>query len=198
MSQMTDTEERLASWRLTTILFVLSFATVLFTIVLFRLLTFFIMPSLFFDLLFIGFPMGALAGAYFFHISKASFLRSLWLLQGSMVFSIAAMLACKHFDYLRAHLFDVELERLFLQMLIFTGFFIPFFVAYGLSEYIGYQVGRRHLRGRMPVVYALYLFGAAAAYLFAQYAFPLLGAARLLGVVRPHPPPPFPAGQNSW
>ena len=175
-------ERTLPSWRLAAILFVLSFATVLFTIVLFRLLTFFIMPSLFFDLLFIGFPLGALAGVYFFRVSKESFFRSLWILQGAMVFSIIAMLACKHFDYLRAHLFDVELQRLFLQMLIFTAFFIPFFVAYGLSEYIGYQVGRRHLRGRMPLVYAIYLFGAAAAYLFAQYAFPLLGAARLLGV----------------
>jgi spermidine synthase len=34
----------------------------------------------------------------------------------------------------------------------------------------------------MPVVYALYLFGAAGAYLFAEFVFPLLGAARLLGV----------------
>ena len=178
----TDAEDRPGARRLTAVLFVLSFATVLFTIALFRLLTFFIMPSLFFDLLFIGFPLGALAGALYFRISKASFVNSLWLLQGAMVFSIAAMLACKHFDYLRAHLFDVELERLFMQMLIFTIFFIPFFVAYGLSEYIGYQVGRRHLQGRMPVVYAIYLFGAAAAYLFAQYTFPLLGAARLLAV----------------
>ena len=60
-----------------------------------RLLTFFIMPSLFFDLLFIGFPLGALAGAYFFHINKQSFLRTLWILQGTMVFSVFAMLACK-------------------------------------------------------------------------------------------------------
>ena len=168
--------------KLPLVLFLLSFATVLFTIVLFRLLTFFIMPSLFFDLLFIGFPLGALAGAYFFHISKQSFLRTLWILQGTMVFSVFAMLACKHFDYLRAHLFDVELQRLFVQMLVFTSFFMPFFIAYGLSEYIGYQIGRRHLRGRMPVVYAIYLFGAAAAYLVAEFLFPLLGAARLLGI----------------
>ncbi len=164
------------------VLFLLSFATVLFTIVLFRLLTFFIMPSLFFDLLFIGFPLGALAGVYFFPIIKRSFLKSLWLLQGAMAVSILAMLACKHFDYLRAHLFDVELQRLFFQMLTFTLFFLPFFIAYGLSEYVGYQIGRRHLRGRMPVVYALYLFGAAGAYLFAEFVFPLLGAARLLGI----------------
>jgi spermidine synthase len=174
--------ERLSPRKLPLVLFLLSFATVLFTIVLFRLLTFFIMPSLFFDLLFIGFPLGALAGAYFFHISKQSFLRTLWILQGTMVFSIFAMLACKHFDYLRAHLFDVELQQLFFQMLVFTSFFIPFFIAYGLSEYIGYQIGRRHLRGRMPVVYAIYLFGAAAAYLVAEFLFPLLGAARLLGI----------------
>jgi SAM-dependent methyltransferase len=173
---------QLAPWRLGTILFLLSFATVVFTIVLFRLFTFFIMPSLFFDLLFIGFPLGALAGVYFYTVSKQSFLKTLWILQAAMLFSILAMLACKHFDYLRAHLFDVELQRLFYQMLIFTLFFLPFFIAYGMSEYIGYQMGRRALRGRMPVVYAIYLFGAAGAYLFAEFAFPLLGATRLLGV----------------
>jgi hypothetical protein len=161
-------------------MFLLSFATVLFTIVLFRLLAFFIMPSLFFDLLFIGFPLGALAGAWFFRVGKAAFLRSLWILLAVMIFSILAMLGCKHFDYLRAHLFDVELGRLFMQMMAFTLFFLPFFCAYGLSEYLGYQIGRRHLRGRMRVVYAVYLFGAAGAYLFADAMFPLLGAGRLL------------------
>jgi hypothetical protein len=174
--------QQLPAWKLATLLFLLSFATVVFTIALFRLLTFFIMPSLFFDLLFIGFPLGALAGAYFFAVSRRSFLKTLWILQAAMVSSVFAMLACKHFDYLRAHLFDVELQRLFVQMLAFTLFFLPFFIAYGLSEYIGYQIGRRYLSGRMPVVYAIYLFGAAGAYLFAELMFPLLGATRLLGI----------------
>ena len=66
--------KQLTPWKLPAALFLLSFATVTFTIALFRLLTFFIMPSLFFDLLFIGFPLGALAGAYFFRISKQSFI----------------------------------------------------------------------------------------------------------------------------
>jgi hypothetical protein len=148
--------DQLSAGKLATILFLLSFATVVFTIVLFRLLTFFIMPSLFFDLLFIGF-LGALGGVYFFLDSRQSLLKTLWILQGTMIFSILAMLACKHFDYLRAHLFDVELQRLFLQMFVFTLFFCRFFIAYGLSEYIGYQIGRRHLIGCMPVVYAIYL-----------------------------------------
>ncbi len=34
----------------------------------------------------------------------------------------------------------------------------------------------------MPVVYAIYLFGAAGAYLFTEFMFPLLGATRLLGI----------------
>jgi len=120
---------RLNTWKLTAVLFLLSFATVVFTIALFRLLTFFIMPSLFFDLLFIGFPLGALAGAYFFAISRQSFMKTLWILQGAMVFSVFAMLACKHFDYLRAHLFDVELQQLLIQMMAFTLFFLPFLLS---------------------------------------------------------------------
>lgn len=163
-------------------LFLLSFGTVLFTVILFRLLTFFIMPSLFFDLLFIGFPLGALLGAYFFKINFKSFEKSLWILQGIMVFSIVAMLACKHFDYLRANLFDIELMQLFLQMLIFTLFFLPFFIAYGLSEYIGYQIGRKVVRGKMYMVYALYLFGAALGYLFAEYAFSTLGVIAMMAI----------------
>ena len=179
---MQQTIDQIPTGKLAAILFLLSFATVVFTIVVFRLLTFFIMPSLFFDLLFIGFPLGALAGVRFYGVSRQSFLKTLWILQGAMVFSVLAMLACRHFDYLRAHLFDVELQRLFLQMFIFTLFFLPFFIAYGLSEYIGYQFGRQYLRGRMPVVYAIYLFGAAGAYLFTEFVFPVLGATRLLGI----------------
>lgn len=173
-------QEHISSGKVATALFLLSFGTVLFTVVLFRLLTFFIMPSLFFDLLFVGFPLGALLGAYFFRIDFKSFDKSLWILMGVMGFSVVAMLACKHFDYLRAHLFDIELMQLFLQMLIFTLFFLPFFIAYGLSEYIGYQIGRKVIRGKMYVVYALYLFGAALGYLFAEYAFSTFGVITMM------------------
>ncbi len=62
---------------------------------------------------------------------------------------------------------------------MFVGLFLPFFAAYGMSEYLGYQYGRSRLGGRMRVVYALALFGAAAAYLFLRLALPVLGMARL-------------------
>ena len=97
-----------------------------------------------------------------------------------MFLSVAAALSCKHFDYLRAHLFEVDLYKLLIQMGTFTGLFVPFFCAYGLSEYLGYQVGRKRLRGRMPLVYGLYLFGAAFAYIFIQFTLPVLGVARII------------------
>ncbi len=163
-------------------LFSLSFSTVLFTLSVFKLLSFFIMPSLFFDLLFIGFPVGAFLGARFFPANSVCFRKTLWILLATAVFSTGACLVSKNFDYLRAHLFDVEIPKLLGQVGAFTGLFIPFFCGYGLSEYIGYQVGRERLRGRMRLVYALYLFGAAAAYLFIRVGLGRLGIGAMIAI----------------
>jgi len=171
---------QLSSTRLAATLFLLSTATVLFTLAIFKLLSFFIMPSLFFDLLFVGFPLGAFLGVRFFKVNLEAFSKTLWAVQIVMFLSVAAALSCKHFDYLRAHLFEVDLYKLLIQMGTFTGLFVPFFCAYGLSEYLGYQVGRERLRGRMPLVYGLYLFGAAFAYIFIQFTLPVLGVARII------------------
>jgi hypothetical protein len=160
-------------------LFGLSFATALFTLSIFKLLSFFIMPSLFFDLLFIGFPLGAFVAAQWLPAGRRSLLASLWGLQVMMVLSVGCCLLAKRFDYLRAHLFDIELARLAGQVAVFVGLFLPFFAAYGMSEYLGYQYGRSRLGGRMRLVYALALFGAAVAYLFLRAALPTLGMARI-------------------
>ncbi len=97
-----------------------------------------------------------------------------------MALSTLACLFAKNFDYLRAHLFDVELGRLLGQLGVFGVMFLPYFAGYGLSEYLGYQVGKQALGGKVRVVYAVYLFGAAAAYLFSKLLLPSLGMARLL------------------
>ena len=161
-------------------LFGLSFATALFALATFKLLSFFVMPSLFFDLLFIGFPLGAMLGARRAGGGRTPFLASLWVLQGVMAGSVGAGLLAKRLDYLRAHLFDVELVWLVAQLLGFAALFLPFFVAYGLCEFLGYRMGRREFGGRMRGVYALALFGAAAAYVFLHMALPALGMARVL------------------
>jgi hypothetical protein len=160
----------------------LSYATALFTLSVTKIVSFFIMPSLFFDLLFIGFPVGAWLGARFGSANARSFFRCLWGLEAIMTASVASCLLAKRFDYLRAHLFDIELSRLVVQMGTFVVMFMPFFTAYGLCEYQGYQMGRRHLGGRMRLVYALALFGAALAYLSSKTLLPHLGMARMLAL----------------
>jgi len=163
-------------------LFSLSFGTVLFALVLFRLVSFFIMPSLFFDLLFTVFPVGAFIGARYFSIRLGSFIRAILLLLAVMALSVPAILTAKHFPYMRAHWGNIEVAKLIGQIAVFTGLLLPFFGAYGLSEYIGYQAGRRCLGGRMQVVYGLYLFGAAAAYLALMWLPSRIGVAKILVV----------------
>ncbi|MGQ9590239.1 MAG: spermidine synthase [Planctomycetota bacterium] len=163
-------------------MFLVSAATVLFTLAVWKLLAFFIMPSLFFDLLFVGFPVGAFLGVKFLRASLPSFRRSLALLQAVMLSSVAACLLCKHFDYLRAHLFEVQLAKLLAQMGTFAAFFLPFFSAYGLSEYVGYQYGTERFGGRMRWVYGVYLFGAATAYAFLGAALPIVGVSGAIAI----------------
>jgi hypothetical protein len=64
-----------------------------------------------FDLLFIGFPLGAFVAARWLPASRRSLLRSRWGLQAIMAVSIGCCLLAKRFDYLRAHLFDIELGK---------------------------------------------------------------------------------------
>ena len=169
-------------WRLVISLFCISYATALFALAIFKLLSFFVMPSLFFDLLFIGFPLGAWLGAKLRVVERRSLLRGLWALEAIMAASVASCLLAKRFDYLRAHLFDIELSRLVAQVGIFVLMFLPFFAAYGLCEFAAYQVGRRALGGRIRPVYALALFGAATAYLSLKGLLPAIGMARVLAI----------------
>jgi hypothetical protein len=169
-------------WRMAVCLFCLSYATALFSLSVFKLLSFFIMPSLFFDLLFIGFPIGAWFGARFIPVDRSRFLGCLWALEGITAASVAICLMAKRFDHLRAHLFAVNMSQLVMQVATFVAMFLPFFAAYGLCEYLGYQVGRRNLGGRMRLVYALALFGAALAYLSLKTLLPALGMARMVAI----------------
>ena len=158
----------------------LSFSAVLFTLSIFKLLSFFVMPSLFFDLLFIGFPLGAYWAARETTEDVESVRRGLVNVRLAIVFSVVCSLFAKRIDYLRAHLFDVSLLHLMRQIALFSAMFLPFFVVYGMAEYTCYRVGRRRFGGRVRGVYALALFGAAIAYPFFQSLLPTLGMARMI------------------
>ena len=161
-------------------LFLLSFSTVLYTLVVFRLLSFFIMPSLFFDLLFIGFPVGALLASYFFKVNTRSFIWAICILQVMLILSTFAVLFAHNFSYLKVNLFQVEVKHMIVIITVFTVLFLPYFVSYGLSEYIGYQVGRERFQSKMHTVYAIILFGAAGSYLTSYWLVPILGVVKLM------------------
>ena len=167
-------------WRFAGFLLLVSFAPVAFMLCIFRLLSFFIMPSLFFHLLFIGFPVGGFIGARYFAVTLRDFVRSLVMLYALMLVSVVFCLLCKRADYLRATMSDLNPMNLGLQIAAFTAMFLPFFCAYGLSEYLGYQIGRKHLPGKMRTVYAIYLFGAAVAYIAVHLLVTPVGLTRLM------------------
>lgn len=165
-------------------LFLLSSGAVLFSLSLFRLISFFIMPSLFFDLLLVCFPVGATIAMLRKGEERAMsrFRLSLPLLQCVMVATIAATLMLKHFDFMRDNLlFDVSPTSLALQVVIFSVIYSPFFAFYGATEYLGYLAGRESLSKKMSGVYALVLFGAATGFLLSLLQ-EVLGVARLLAL----------------
>ena len=90
-----ERDTSLSTFQFALLLGIVAFAPVAYLLCLFRLLSFFIMPSLFFHLLFIGFPIGAFLGARFFGVSVRDFSRSLLLLHGVMIASLALCLLCK-------------------------------------------------------------------------------------------------------
>ncbi|MBM4005395.1 MAG: hypothetical protein FJ295_19230 [Planctomycetes bacterium] len=160
-------------------LFVLSMAVVLFSLSLFRLISFFIMPSLFFDLLLVCFPIGAALAVWWKGEPSRRFGLALPLLQLVMVVTVVATLLLKHVDFMRGGLFNVDTTSIMIQVAIFSAIYAPFFVAYGATEYLGYLTGREVLKHRMNGVYALVLFGAAGGFVVSLLQ-ESVGVARLL------------------
>ena len=162
-------------------IFLSSLGAVLFSLSIFRLLSFFIMPSMFFALLLVGFPIGAALAARRHQADVRRFQRMLTVMQIVMVLSILATLGCKHVDYMRANLlFGIDPVRLLVQVLVFALIYLSFFAAYGAAEYIGYLAGTQAFGGGMRPVYALFLFGGAAAFGLAELLQRPLGVPRLL------------------
>lgn len=153
----------------------------LFSLLIFRLLSFFIMPSIFFSLLLVAFPIGAALAARRPIADTKRFRTLLLVLQSVMILSLFATLLCRHVDYMRTHLlFGVDPIRLLLQIFSFALIYFPFFITYGAAEYVGYLTGTAAFGQRMRPVYGLFLLGGAAAFLLAGCFQRSLGVPRLL------------------
>lgn len=167
--------------RLIPAIFLSSAGAVLFSLLIFRLLSFFIMPSMFFALLLVGFPIGAALASLMKRADVTRFRQMLVVLQVVMILTVFATLYCKHVDYMRANLvFGIEPGMLLMQVMVFALFFLPFFAAYGAAEYIGYLAGTAAFGERMRPVYGLFLFGGAAAFGAAEFLQQALGVPGLL------------------
>lgn len=169
-----------SSVRLAVSLYAVSTGAVLFSLAIFRLISFFIMPSIFFDLLLICFPIGAVAAVLTRTEPERGYGRAIPLLQLAMIATFAATLSLKYFDSMRGNLlFGQSPLSLYLQIAAFALIYSPFFLVYGGTEYLGYLAGRAALERRMNGVYAVVLFGAATAFLL-SLAQEFLGITRLL------------------
>ena len=167
--------------RLSVAIFLSSVGAVLFSLAIFRLLTFFIMPSMFFALLLVGFPIGAALASRRGTADVKRFQRMLTILQVIMLLSILATLFSKHVDYMRANLLEgIRPENLLMQILVFALIYLPFFASYGAAEYVGYLAGTRAFGERMRPVYGIFLFGGATAFGVAEWLQQPLGVPRLL------------------
>jgi spermidine synthase len=174
-------EEKLPLRRLVPALFLSSVAGVLFSLLIFRLLSFFVMPSMFFALLLVGFPIGAALATLGTGGVVRRFRLLLVVLQVLMILTIVATLLCKHVNYLRAQLlFGVDPNQLLWQILMFALLYLPFFTGYGAAEYVGYLTGTALFGQRMRPVYGLFLFGGAAAFGIAALLQRAVGVPRLL------------------
>jgi spermidine synthase len=167
--------------RIAVALLLSSVGAVLFSLSIFRLLSFFVMPSMFIPLLLVGFPIGAAIATRWGDSGVPRLRHALGLLQTAMIASAVVTLLSRHVDYMRANLlFGIDPGQLLLQVLVFAALYLPFFIAYGATEYVGYVAGTRVFGERMRPVYALFLFGAAAAYTVARLFQQPLGVPRLL------------------
>ena len=167
--------------RLIPAIFLSSVGAVLFSLAIFRLLSFFIMPSMFFALLLIGFPIGAAIASRQQRSDARRFRRVLGFLAAIMIASVGITLMARHVDHMRASLlFGVNPEQLLKQVMTFALFYLPFFVAYGAAEYVGYLAGTSAFGERMRPVYGMFLFGGAMAFALAAGLQQSLGVPRLL------------------
>ncbi len=165
-------------------LLLLSFGAGLFSICIFKLLGFLIIPTSFFIILLLfGMPLGGLLSLKFFTNNTRGFMKSLTLLQITMVFSILITFLCIRVSTPWLFYCILQPSKIFLPTIVVVTLFIimqsimfiPFFAAYGACEFVGYQLGMKFLHQKSSIVYAIYLFGLTAAFVFLRGLLGTLG-----------------------
>ncbi|MCX5867897.1 MAG: hypothetical protein NT009_10570 [Proteobacteria bacterium] len=167
-------------------LFILSFSTGLFSLTIFQTLSFLIIPVIyFFILLLFGMPIGSIISIKYFNDNRHDFQKSLYITEFSMISSlILFIIFIKIENFL---FFGIDLSSNYILILkliirLFFGilFFLSFFISYGMTEFLGYQIGLTYLNQNSKLIYSLYLFGTASSYLFFRLLLDHVGISSLI------------------
>lgn len=167
--------------RIAVLFFLSSFLLASFVLCLFNILRFYFFPSnIAINMLLIGFPVGGIIAISCFKLSFRSFIKSLTIAKAAIFISLLLCFAYSHFAYLRSigPSQEVNVSLLIADTLAVILIFMPYFVAYGIMEFIAYRIGERVFLRKFGAIYAVFLTGAAAAYGFISLALPLIGLIR--------------------
>jgi MFS family permease len=161
-------DERAYPNRITALhLFLFSYSATLFMIVLLKLLSLHRLHSIFLvNTLFMELPLGSLLAARFFRPDRRSFAAALCFLQAAIPAALAAYYGYAHFwaTHLYPQAAEANLTFLLRDQAIVALLFSPFFVSYGMAEFIGYRLRGGSLPERFPLNYVVFLAGALAAW----------------------------------
>jgi radical SAM protein with 4Fe4S-binding SPASM domain len=167
-------------------LFILSFSTGLFSLTIFQTLSFLIIPVIyFFILLLFGMPIGSIISIKYFNDNRHDFQKSLYITEFSMISSLILFIIFIKIENIL--FFGIDLSSNYILILkfiirLFFGilFFLSFFISYGMTEFLGYQIGLTYLNQNSKLIYSLYLFGTASSYLFFRLLLDHVGISSLI------------------
>lgn len=164
----------------------LGFSSGLFFFGCFKLMGFHWMPmSILLTLLLIGMPIGGLLVVRFLRADLASLSLGLALQAVAMVIALGLypffLDPASKLDRLLAGTLEVSpLTFLIFKFLQLGLVFIPYYVVFGMNEFLGYRIALQILGRRTELAYAIFLGGTALSYVVLEFGSPWLGVVPLM------------------
>lgn len=168
------------------VLFLVSFCAAGYMLCLFHILRFYFFPTnIGINMLLVGFPLGGLLAVKYIRPTPGRFLRTISLLRWAMVISLILCFVYSRFAYVRslwsfAHIEKINFTAMVAELVGVILLFLPYFIVYGAVEFTGYRLGTRLYPRRFGFIYALFLSGAAAAYITITLLLPAVGLIRII------------------
>jgi hypothetical protein len=166
--------------------FAFSVASGLFFFGCFKLMNFhWISMSVLVSLLLVGMPLGGFLAMRYLRADLGSLSLGFTLQVGAMLLTLALfplfLDPASRIDRLLTGSLRVSGLTFIVVKFVQLGLvFAPYFVVFGMNEFLGYRLALPILRGRSELAYALFLGGTALAYVVLEYGSPALGVLPLM------------------